>query len=386
MTSLPPIASARPALFDRLAETWRVWTRVYQRIRFARKMYPLPAILQDAVLFPIDYLIDGRNIRTVRNLTVAITRKCNIRCEMCYFWKELDDKNSMSFETYRKIVDQAAPTRPCVILTGGEPMSHPNVVDMVEYAKGKGLPVQIFTNGTLVKPAMADRLTNAGLDYINFTLLGNEETHPLVARAKGSYRMFVENLEYLSAHRGQTAVLLNYTITPTSYQHMGHAVELARRFKLDGIRYQHYNFLRPGECAEQEKVMRDLFGIDSSANDVEFSGDIASMATPLKAFIAWTRRETGDLSIGWAPTLTDAEIDNWYSDEPFQSQRKCLYMWRGVTVDAKNTVMPCNKIYLDMGDVTEGDLLDLWNCTRMKEFRRLQKNQPFPACARCCKL
>lgn len=370
----------------RLKERASVWMNVYNRIRFTKRMYPLPAIAKDVLNFPIDYFVPDRDISTLRNITIAITRKCNIRCKMCFFWKELDDKNQMSLETFKKLIDQAKATRPCVILTGGEPFAHPNIIEMVAYAKENGLPVQIFTNGTIVKPAMADKLVELGLDYINFTLLGDEKSHVEVAQASSSYIRFVENLEYFAANRGNTRVLMNFTITPESVGDMGHAIELANKYHLDGIRYQHYNFVLPGDCEMQEKMMKQSFGIDNIANDIENGESVAPMADKIVDFIDSIDSLENSVPIGWAPTLTEDEIRNWYSDEDFETYRKCMFPWRGMLVDTKGKLMPCNKIYMELGDVEKDDLFEVWNNERMKKFRRIQKETTYPACSRCCKL
>lgn len=368
-----------------LREKGQVWTNVYRRIRFFRKMYPLTAIAKDLFLFPIDYFIDGRDIKTVRNVTIAITHKCNIRCRMCYFHKELANRHELPFDLFKQVIDAVAKTRPCVILSGGEPFTHPRLLDMVACAKAKGLPVQIFTNGTLVKPGIADQLVELGLDYINFTLLGNKTTHPFVAQAPKSYDMLTKNLAYFAKHRGNTQVMLNYTITPESLNDINHAVKLARRHKLDGVRFQHLNFLRQSEFNAQSKVMNRIFGVEAGANEIEETKDLSGMGQGLSEFIEGSLNNDS-IPFQWAPTLTADEMANWYSLEKFKTNRKCLYPWRGMLVDADGKVYPCSKIYLELGDLRKNDIFQIWNGDQMQKFRSQLKKRLFPACSRCCKL
>ncbi|MBI4678127.1 MAG: radical SAM protein [Elusimicrobia bacterium] len=367
-----------------VVETLRVWANVFRRIYFFNKMYPLSAIAEDAVLFPIDYI---RNRSTaVRNLTFAITDKCNLRCSMCYFHTELAQRRTLPLDLFQKAIDGAAKSRPCVILSGGEPFLHPDLVAMVRYAKGKGLPVQIFTNGTLAGPDIADQLVACGLDYIDFTLLGDERSHPAVAGAPASYRMLLQNLEYFAGHRGGTKVVLNYTITPCSLDDIGHALQLAERFALDGVRFQHYNFLRPAEFQAQDRRMSALFGAAGPAVEIEDAADLGGVAERLISFMGTIRERGSQIPIQWAPTLTHDEIRNWYSADEFATCRKCLYPWRGILIDAAGKLYPCSKIHLELGDLRHGDILSLWNGDRMREFRWGLKRGLFPACSRCCKL
>lgn len=374
-------------MLKRAREAALRWANVYKRIRFFGSMYPLPALLKDAALFPIDYMLPNRTIRSVRNLTVAITHRCNIRCEMCYFHKELSNRAELPFEVFQRAVDALAPSRPCVILSGGEPFTHPRLLDMATYAKKKGLAVQVFSNGTLATPEALEGLAAIGLDYLNLTLLGDQSTHDEVARVPGSYAKLVANLASFAPRRGRTKLMLNYTITPRSLPSMAHAVELARRFNLDGVRFQHYNYLRPEESLAQGKVMEREFGLVCQANEIENQPEnLTAMARSIKDFARALPAMAPGLPVQWAPTLSKQEIDTWYGSGPFSTDRTCLYPWRGILLDADGKLYPCSKIYIELGDLNETDILEAWNGPRMAKFRRNLKKRLFPACARCCKL
>ncbi|MBF0358693.1 MAG: radical SAM protein [Magnetococcales bacterium] len=370
----------------KLLESLKIFYNIYRRIRYFKRMYPLSTVIKQIFLFPIDYYLAIFPIKSVANVTVAITHQCNIRCEMCYFHEELKTRHILPLETFQRFIDQVEKERPCVILSGGEPFTHPNIVEMVEYAKGKGLPVQIFTNGTLMRPGVMERLVELELDYIDFTLLGDENSHDKVACASFAYGKFIENLEKFAANRGKTEIILNYTITPRALKDIAHGVELIKRLKLDGLRVQHYNYLLPNEFEDQEKVISELFNVSAGANEVSESGDLSTMADEIIRFKDYLNREVPDLPVQWAPELTPTEIKHWYSKEPFRSPRKCLFAWRGMLLDADSKLYPCSKIYLELGSLDNDDAFSIWNNPTMAKFRNRLKNRMFPACSRCCKL
>lgn len=370
-----------------IIERFRIWHNVYKRVSFFRKMYPFSMLIKDAFLLPVDYFSGRSFIRTIRNITIAVTHRCNIRCQMCYFHKELNTARDLSLSSFRLIIDSVKRFRPCVILTGGEPLLHPDLIDMVRYAKKSGLRIQIFTNGTALTPDLADGLIKAGLDYINFTLLGDKESHSDLARSLGAYEKFVCNLEYFAAHRNHTMVILNFTITPQAIKDAGHAMDLAKRYKLDGLRIQHYNFLLPLEFKAQGEVIKNLFAADSNTHEIEQTGQaVLNMAGALIEFMKKISRDMPDIPVQWAPTLTDSEIRNWYSGDVFKARRKCLYPWRGIFIDASGQIYPCPKIYLGLGNAQKDGVLDSWNGNQMNIVRRYLRKGLFPACARCCKL
>lgn len=370
-----------------IIERFRVWRNVYKRIRFFEEMYPFSAVIQDIFLLPLDYLFNRSFIQRVRNVTIAVTHRCNIRCQMCYFQKELNGASDLPLSSYKRIIDSVKRTRPCIILTGGEPFLHLDLVDMVRYAKKSGLPVQVFTNGTLLEPHLADSLIEAGLDYVNFTLLGNEKSHSDLARSPDAYGKFIKNLEYFASRRNNTKVILNFTVTPQAIRDIGHAAELARRYKLDGLRIQHYNFLLPLEFNAQEIIIKRLFGVYSNTHEIEQAGEwVLDMARELIKFKENLSRDMPDIPVQWAPTLTDSEIENWYSADAFKTRRKCFYPWRGIFIDATGQIYPCSKIYLGLGNIEKEGVLSAWNSNRMSKVRGHLKKGLFPACARCCKL
>lgn len=369
-----------------LYEKVKIWYKVYQRIRFFKKMYPLKSIIKDMFLLPLDYAVNHRDIKTVRNVTLSITHNCNIRCEMCYFKKELGNKHILPLSLFKRIINSVKNGQPSIILSGGEPFTHPNLIDMVIFAKKKRLPVQIFTNGILAKPEIVKKLVEFGLDYIDFSLLGNEKSHSLVARSPNAYNDFIKNLEYISNNRGNTLIILNYTITPRSLIDIYHAVELVKKFKLNGLRIQHFNFLLPGEFQAQSDLISKLFDTESSTHEIEGFGDLPSMAKQIIDFIKCLPGELPGVPVQWAPSLRVTEIENWYSRGRFSTQRKCLFPWRGILVDASGKIFPCSKIYLELGDANSQEVFYAWNSDKMEKFRRNLKKGLFPACSRCCKL
>src|SRR4030043_2263562 len=75
------------------------------------------------------------------------TAKCNLACDGCYRQNENDSHKSL--ETIREELDLFISMRKCdgVSIAGGDPLTHPNVVDIVKMVKDKGLKPILNTNG-----------------------------------------------------------------------------------------------------------------------------------------------------------------------------------------------------------------------------------------------
>jgi MoaA/NifB/PqqE/SkfB family radical SAM enzyme len=110
-----------------------------------------------------------------RELQVEVTAACNLRCRMCLvrYRPPLDRvEGSLPFARFRALVD-ALPDLETLTLQGlGEPLLAPELPRMVAYAAARGIRVGFNTNATLLTRATAERLVDAGLDWLCVSLDG----------------------------------------------------------------------------------------------------------------------------------------------------------------------------------------------------------------------
>lgn len=106
-------------------------------------------------------------------ITVELTNRCNLECTFCP--RHLVDMKlgNMEWGLFAKIVDEAAEHLPMImpIFFRGESLTHPDIYKMIKYAKGKGVgPIQLASNGFLLNGEAGDKLIEAGVDFISFSL------------------------------------------------------------------------------------------------------------------------------------------------------------------------------------------------------------------------
>ncbi|HVK88258.1 MAG TPA: radical SAM protein [Kofleriaceae bacterium] len=93
---------------------------------------------------------------------LVITRRCNLSCGYCFEY----DKVSKPVPTgvLKQRLDHLARLRSIfVVLTGGESLLHPDVIELVRYAREIGLTPFLNTNGYLLTKDIIDGLDAAGL-------------------------------------------------------------------------------------------------------------------------------------------------------------------------------------------------------------------------------
>lgn len=122
---------------------------------------------------------DGRDLvdpfgRTVRDLRISVTDRCNFRCQYCMpaeGMQWLPRAEILSFEEIERFA------RICVNrfgfngirLTGGEPLVRAHLPDLVERLAGLGVDIALTTNGATLR-LHAAALVAAGLKRINISL------------------------------------------------------------------------------------------------------------------------------------------------------------------------------------------------------------------------
>jgi len=135
------------------------------------------------------------------NLTVGLTYRCNLQCKMCRQWRRNGDipKNHTWYDWHRELpvsvwaslLEQVAPFRPWLYLTGGETLIYPEFKQFVQEANLRGLKMHLQTNGTLLA-GVAEFLVQAGVLTVSVSLDGPPEVHDHIRGVKGAFRRLAE--------------------------------------------------------------------------------------------------------------------------------------------------------------------------------------------------
>src|SRR5262245_25693515 len=112
-----------------------------------------------------------RLVHTAHPLLVQIIpiRRCNIDCGYCNEY----DKVSPPVPTdmmKRRIDKLRALGTSVVAFSGGEPMLHPDLDDLIRHIRGLGMMAGLITNGYFLVPRRIEELNNAGLDFLQISV------------------------------------------------------------------------------------------------------------------------------------------------------------------------------------------------------------------------
>ena len=136
------------------------------------------------------------------NGSLELTLRCNLKCAHCYVAHGHNGISGQTELTYGEIcgiLDQIV-DEGCLwlLLTGGEPLLRPDLLDIYIYAKRKGLLVTLFTNGTLITPRIADYLAEWRPFVVEITLYGRtQETYERITGIPGSHAHCMRGIDLL---------------------------------------------------------------------------------------------------------------------------------------------------------------------------------------------
>lgn len=122
-----------------------------------------------------------------------ITAKCNLRCQHCFYWRNLNNKDELTFLEITKI-SESLPQFNFLLLSGGEPFLRKDIVKIVRlFTKNNqivavGIPTNGILSKTIVKKLKELLIIDPKLTvYVYFSLDGTSKIHNQTRGAEGSF-------------------------------------------------------------------------------------------------------------------------------------------------------------------------------------------------------
>jgi MoaA/NifB/PqqE/SkfB family radical SAM enzyme len=271
-------------------------------------------------------------------LVLSFVYVCNAKCPNCPYTNsdirhDYSDAPLMPAETFKIIADQAGPHHAWLRISGGgEPMLHPQAVELFEYAKGQGCRVGLITNGSRFTPDILERLLGCGIDMIEFSVDASDpETYARV-RPGLEWERLVDSI--------QTAIRLRDRMeAPT-------------------------------------KIIAS--GVNQEGGDIE---KVAAFWTPLvdefqkRKYLTWGINENH--SMDPTPYL------------PPEERVPCPFLFERLNIDSRGKVMVCGfdiRAVTNMGDVHRQSIKDIWLGRGFEHFRQKHlehRGDEIPLCRDC---
>jgi len=156
---------------------------------------------------PKQNLVDVLPLSTPFSVHLDVCSSCNFTCTFCFQNDKKGMKESgvswgmMDVDVFKKCVDDLKrfPEKIKKIKIGnhGEPTLHPDLPEMIKYARDSQVAdvIEMFTNGSKLCPSLNQKLVDSGLQRINISVEGlTQESYKKIAGFNIDYDEFVSNI------------------------------------------------------------------------------------------------------------------------------------------------------------------------------------------------
>ncbi|UCB44895.1 MAG: radical SAM protein [Spirochaetota bacterium] len=338
-----------------------------------------------------DRIIIHRPVNHLVKVYIEPTNMCNLQCSTCMrnVWEEPGGK--MEIETYYRIlrgIEKVEP-RPTLFFGGiGEPLFHPEIVEMTRGAKELGASVELITNGTMLVEDMTLQLVEAGLDMLWVSIdgatpesyadirLGNEL--PDIRKNLKSLRLIKFDKRLKKPEVGISVVVMKRNIAELpEIIKMGYQFG-AKKFSISNV--------LPYTSEYKDEILYPKSMYDSFS---EWIG----VQLPRFDVNEDTIDVLGKLMRGYYGTQISGLKLLWPVDN-------CPFITRGsVSIRWDGKVSPClpllhtHESYLDdrarvnhshsVGSILDNDLLEIWESPEYVETRQKLQEFDFSPCTMC---
>lgn len=169
---------------------------------------------------------------------IKLLTSCNLDCSFCR-WR-VSNNQARKILTLRDLevplqeLQAFKVTR--IHFSGGEPLIHPEVVDILQYCSGIGIPeTAMTTNATLATKEKAFNLFRAGLKHVNVSLDGEVEGfHGKFSRAVSGLNNLVEVRNSLF-RKHRISIRMNIVVGSNNVRALPGLIKMAFDTGVDGV-------------------------------------------------------------------------------------------------------------------------------------------------------
>jgi len=270
-------------------------------------------------------------------LQIENTNFCNAKCIMCPHTIMKRKESSMSFDDFVKICENVLPYEKITLITitgFGEPFMDSGIIEKIKWLN-KNYPkieIDIYTNASLLRKDIVNKLLSLKLHKINFSINGTENSYYKIMKlnyekTKANILYFLEKKEELS---------LKYPLTNISLM-----------------------------------ILKE--------NQKEIEKIIAFWKDKVDSIMAYAPSD-------WAGKLKGI---SFVTRNPFIEKRwPCLALWNSITVDVEGNVIMCCRDYesiVKFGNLIKTNIQEIRNSLKFRNLLEKQAKHDFktPICAQC---
>ncbi|MBI5652678.1 MAG: radical SAM protein [Chloroflexi bacterium] len=305
--------------------------------------------IQPEELNPYERVIGGAvKARRLISAHWELTYRCNERCTHCYldvFSPSADIPDELTTEECLRVVDQLAELNILnITFSGGEILARRDFFTIAEYAHSKRFLLRLFTNGILIKPAVADRIAALHPYEVELSVYSTRpQVHDAITRIPRSHELTLRAARLLKERDIRIQIK-----TPLMRENATELPALRALAQELGARFRRDVTITP----------KDTGALDPLKHRMSHAEMVAVLRDEIDPAF-WLNRQ-----------MTDAT-------------RTCGIATKGIAIDPYGNIYPCIQVRTAAGNVRQQTLREIWDASPLwEELSHLTLGE-LPVCRTC---
>jgi MoaA/NifB/PqqE/SkfB family radical SAM enzyme len=320
---------------------------------------------------PAQYVQANPRLQRLPLVTLYLTERCNSRCVTCDYWRT--GRADMSLDSVKRLLPSLAQLQTrLVLISGGEPLIHPEWAEIAQTLRTSGLQVWLLTSGlSLAKHA---RRVAQLFNSVTVSLDGTDRATYTAIRGLDAFDNVCAGIQACAAAGAPVGVRV--TLQRSNYEQLPRFVSLARELGAREVSFLAVDVANPHAFGRSDDFASNLALQleDLPVLEQILSGMERDLAACFRSgFIAESPRKLRQLHQYFAAVCGAAAYPPVRCNAPEFS----------AVIGVKGEVQPCFFISGPAGARVEGDLDGVLNSDSMLELRQSIRAGARDECARC---
>ncbi|MCL5271691.1 MAG: radical SAM protein [bacterium] len=311
--------------------------------------------------------------------TLALTpmdTACNHACVMCWHRTvepeelkknlKIDREDGLRLDDYRRLFDSMpAGLQRVILVGGGEPLVHPDAVELIREIKRRGWDGILVTNGTLLDPAVARAMVESRWNLTRVSVHAGDRATYQAIHGVDRFETLRRNLrEFMrlreeAGRRADCQLVMYYVIQRENLPTIERLFDFSAEFGCDEIFFEKLVLYNEDLALTREEMAE-------ACRRLEAAAPRCPVPCNLDNILANLRVEQECLGAAAGDSL------------PFRPAARCSVGFDEATVHANGVVTPCCFSPENMGQVKDRPFREIWYGPRYANFRRRLIRGQFP--------
>ena len=355
--------------------------------RVCRRLNPI--IRKDDYLRILGVFDGSYAFRGPEFVQIDLTDYCNNTCLACWCnspllkekkFSEEKPRHTMPLDMVKRLLDELVSmgTKEVAFSGSGEPFMHPDIMEILAYAKKKRFTCIVNTNFTLLDKDRLRSLADLGIDFLTVSVWaasGKVYAHTHPGRSEDDFNRIKENLIFLNSYKKEKPTLHLYNVIfNKNYFEFEEMIEFALKTHSEMVGFALVDTI-PGSTDSLILNEGELLSVQEACKRVKSRLDIfdrlKGSGLLCYGFVEFLRRVSDSIF------ARDAKYDKNIIDS-----LPCYNGWLFARVIPNGEVHSCLKAHrIPVGSLYKMNFSKIWNSPQQILFRRntcvYRKNAPF---------